>query len=583
MGTQQIDLEELKKLVTEAFNAILQPKFDRIHRRLEELNAATEGRLCFPPAKQRLQTAEDVDELTAISKDVVAFCELIEGEGKISPSLGTAGQKRIEGSSIKYAVGGYPCFAPVKQSSAAGDIVVEQEEDSPISPTWGKFLGFPGMDYPMETPTDPAEFKTPKLALNNLAAETFQSGDGREYKFTESTILEVKSRNANASEEFLELQRETPNTAQTPIRSETARPISAAALLQKPESDSENRYLVGEFKLESSETTTGNQFLDDYGRCMQLDNDLNRPEIKTPKVPELQNSAKTFKFQNGGNTKIVDSLITDAGQDLGMFVRLIWKPFEQDLSGQLEWVGFNQEIPSLQVPPKFVIASRGSGQLLLYFPATIDLAAGQGLQGNTQTNLIMLESSSNGVGAVLSIVLPQLEYTFEDPFWVSCDRLLFCKFIQALRAKLFEEGGPDMIQIGPFYESKLLAKEAIEVGKKKGRICLSQNPCSGYILWRHGSLNWLGGNSRLRFFIAYKDAIFPMVCFVDPDDVIKVVFQGLKVAISKLENCQNIVKAETVFKKLTLELHSRVMDEIRVQRLIPHESRYVLLQRHGIG
>ncbi|CAL1400377.1 unnamed protein product [Linum trigynum] len=150
---------------------------------------------------------------------------------------------------------------------------------------------------------------------------------------------------------------------------QTASPNSAEALLQKPEFDSENGYLVGKIEHESSKTSKGNQFLDDYGKCMQLDSDLNRPEIKTPKVPELQNSAKTFKFQNGGNTKIVDSLITEAGQDLGMFERLIWKPFEQDLSGQLEWVGLNKEIPSLQVPPEFVIATGGSGQLLLYFPA----------------------------------------------------------------------------------------------------------------------------------------------------------------------------------------------------------------------
>ncbi|CAL1406139.1 unnamed protein product [Linum trigynum] len=170
-----------------------------------------------------------------------------------------------------------------------------------------------------------------------------------------------------------------------------------------------------------------------------------------------------------------------------------------------------------------------------------------------------------------------------DPLWDQFYDAFDKRKDQAFSAKLFEEGEPDMIQIGHFYKSQLLAKEAIKVGKKKGRIWLSQNPCSGYILWRHDSLNWLCGNSMLRVCIADKVSIFPMVCFVDPDDVIKVVFQGLKFATSKLENCQNLVKAETVFKKPTLELHSRSMDEILVQRLIPHESRYVLLQRHGIG
>ncbi|CAL1413195.1 unnamed protein product [Linum trigynum] len=164
----------------------------------------------------------------------------------------------------------------------------------------------------------------------------------------------------------------------------------------------------------------------------------------------------------------------------------------------------------------------------------------------------------------------------------------FCEWFEqqhakVLRATLFEEVEPDMIQIGHFYESQLLAKEAIKVGKKKGRICLSQNPCSGYILWRHGSLNWLGGNSILIVFFADKVTNFPMVCFVDPDDVIKVVFQGLQVATSKLENCQKMVKSGNCFVKPTLELDSRSMDLIQDQRLPQHETRYVYVQREGTG
>ncbi|CAI0464940.1 unnamed protein product, partial [Linum tenue] len=66
-------------------------------------------------------------------------------------------------------------------------------------------------------------------------------------------------------------------------------------------------------------------------------------------------------------------------------------------------------------------------------------------------------------------------------------------------------------------------------------------------------------------------------------DVIKVVFQGLKVATSKLENCQKMAKAENCFVKPTLELNSRSMDLIRDQRLLQHETRYVYIPREGIG
>ncbi|CAL1353524.1 unnamed protein product [Linum trigynum] len=76
-----------------------------------------------------------------------------------------------------------------------------------------------------------------------------------------------------------------------------------------------------------------------------------------------------------------------------------------------------------------------------------------------------------------------------------------------------------------------------------------------------------------------------MICFLDPDDVIKVVFQCLKVATSKLENCQKqkIAEAENCFVKPTLELNSRSMDLIQVQRLPQHETKYVYVQREGIG
>ncbi|CAL1379290.1 unnamed protein product [Linum trigynum] len=77
--------------------------------------------------------------------------------------------------------------------------------------------------------------------------------------------------------------------------------------------------------------------------------------------------------------------------------------------------------------------------------------------------------------------------------------------------------------------------------------------------------------------------MFLMVCFEDPEDVIKVIFQGLKVATSKLENCQKMAKAGNCFLKPTLELNSRSMDGSHVKRLPQHETRYVYLPREGIG
>ncbi|CAL1394502.1 unnamed protein product [Linum trigynum] len=207
------------------------------------------------------------------------------------------------------------------------------------------------------------------------------------------------------------------------------------------------------------------------------------------------------------------------------------------------------------------------------------------------TNLMKLKSWRKednlwaGEEFEVQIFLPKSVFgqsTF-DPIWDQFCEGFDKKNDQALRAKLFEEGEPDMILNGQLYTFLLLDKEAIEVGKKKGRIWLSQNPCSGYIIWRHGSLNWLIGNSMLRVCFADNVTIFPMVCFMGPEDVIKVVFQVLKVATLKLENCQKMTKAENCSVKPTLELNSRSMDGIQVKRLPQHKTRYVCEQREGIG
>ncbi|CAL1381933.1 unnamed protein product [Linum trigynum] len=170
-----------------------------------------------------------------------------------------------------------------------------------------------------------------------------------------------------------------------------------------------------------------------------------------------------------------------------------------------------------------------------------------------------------------------------DPVWNKFCKDFDKRKFQALRSKLFEEGEPDTILESIEFHPGLIVKEAKSNCKVKAENCPSQNPCSGYILWRHGSLNRLGGNSRLRVCFADKVVMFSMVCLVEPDDVIKVVFQGLKVATSKLENCQKMVKSGNCFVKPNLELNSRSMDMIRDQRLLQHETRNVYLPREGMG
>ncbi|CAL1406414.1 unnamed protein product [Linum trigynum] len=70
-----------------------------------------------------------------------------------------------------------------------------------------------------------------------------------------------------------------------------------------------------------------------------------------------------------------------------------------------------------------------------------------------------------------------------------------------------------------------------------------------------------------------------MAWFLDQGEVIKVVFQGLKVATPKPEYCQILAKYGRQFGKLTLKAYSRKMAVIRVLRVTPHENVCIIYYR----
>ncbi|CAL1400308.1 unnamed protein product [Linum trigynum] len=300
-------------------------------------------------------------------------------------------------------------------------------------------------------------------------------------------------------------------------------------------------------------------------------------------------SSETGIFKSSGGGKLLDDdwrRFRDY-RCTGVAVIDCWDRYESILCNELDRGGLGTKSPNLELSPEFLPAPDSAN----CWPESVSLSnsiLGQiffvvWVECEPWSPTKRLEQIECELEA--AIVMPKIVFaqpTF-DPIWDQ-----FCEWFEqtkdkVLRATLFQEGGPDMIPNCPPFTSQLFDKEAIKVGKKKGRIWLCQNPCSGYILWRHGSLNWLGGNSILRVCFSDKVTIFLMVCFMDPEDVIKVVFQVLKVATSKLENCQKMAKAGNCFVKSTLELSSRSMDPIRDQRLLQHQTRYVFEQREGIG
>ncbi|CAL1371889.1 unnamed protein product [Linum trigynum] len=66
-------------------------------------------------------------------------------------------------------------------------------------------------------------------------------------------------------------------------------------------------------------------------------------------------------------------------------------------------------------------------------------------------------------------------------------------------------------------------------------------------------------------------------------EVVKAAFQGLKVAVSKLADCQNLAKSGGMVRKVTLEVHSGKRGSNHGRSFVPHESAFDCLQKQGIG
>ncbi|CAL1390232.1 unnamed protein product [Linum trigynum] len=74
-----------------------------------------------------------------------------------------------------------------------------------------------------------------------------------------------------------------------------------------------------------------------------------------------------------------------------------------------------------------------------------------------------------------------------------------------------------------------------------------------------------------------------LVCLVAQEEVIKVVFQGLKVATSKLENCQKMAKAENCIEIPTLMDYIWSLEHDLRLIQVGDEIGSFLLQRKEIG
>ncbi|CAL1401815.1 unnamed protein product [Linum trigynum] len=564
------DLKEVRRLQEEHHMALLTTPLQL------RSNPARTHDPCFSATKQSADTGLTADDEEEESTHEEAPDTSLEVEG-ITESREEAPTSTEDARLVPVTRAETPA-APPKQSAPWALVVEPNREDSNPENTSGTLQMYPRISIEGFNGTT-------QTGLKNLTAELPLLRAKQGMRENESVGITREESNFAAGVEIVTTTPETSEVGSLDMIvadfEESIRP--ARPLFAKSPADDEP-LLRRAIELDLSQIRDAKSFMGIHGMSRMHQFASNMLGLKNPKF-EFDNLS--LKLADGGNGRRADSKAKMMIRDWKIDPSFNWKPGEELGVDELCWGSSKRKAPIQSNELNNGDGVRRPENSFGHFPVQLFIE-GDLFRSQKECPTVLQASK----------VLKDLEATFEavifeskkmieqptfDPIWDQfCERFEQRK-AKVLRATLFQQGGPDMIPNYQPLTSQLLDKEAIEVGKKKGRIWLCQNPCSGYILWRHGSLNWLGGNSILRVSFADKVTIFPMVCFMDPEDVIKVIFPVLKVATLKLENCQKMAKAENCFVKPTLELNSRIMDGIQVKRLPQHETRYFYVQREGIG
>ncbi|CAL1383227.1 unnamed protein product [Linum trigynum] len=555
--------------------------FRKLQREFPTPETTASNDLCFSDVKQSsaFRSPADVVEAKPVHDVAKNVCLDIGGTTKSlekSPEL--VGDDQAPPSTTLPP----HCYFTEKQSVKNDDLVMATGDDSSAAIEFETFQEIPRTNSRGEELSNSAEKKNSiqaKIPLET-AVQSRREGDlGGEVGSRSDPTSGAETIYGGPGSFSLEWN---PSNA-----SESKEPILAKSALQKLGNGKETTEVGGAIDDDSDQMEVSDTFWKDPGSCRELQFVSKQLGIKTPKIDLVFLCCGYSNSGDGGKRKLIDSTRMVMNQGWKRDLNFNRRPGEDVGVDELDWECFNSKTPICS--KEFVCKEELRRRANYFDPFQVQLIGDKGFFQAQEEFTTALQASK---------VLEELEGRFEsvnflpqkmfeqptfDPIWDQFCERFEQRNAKVLRATLFQEGGPDMIPNCPQFTSQLLDKEAIKVGKKKGRIWLSVGTVSRYILWRHGSRNWLDGNSVLRIRFADKVSIYPMVCLMDSNDVIKVVFQGLKVATSKLENCQKMTKAENCSVRPTLELNSRRMDGIQVKRLPQNETRYVCEQREGIG
>ncbi|CAL1388696.1 unnamed protein product [Linum trigynum] len=439
MGTQQINEEELKKMVIEAIKATFQPKFDRIQRRIDELKLRTNN-IVSP----QLSAVHNPNSVMNCDNCVPTRTnKALDVKDRSLELIWVAERGHSSGSKVEKEAGASRlCSSPIKQSVYYVDGVVALARDSTQEITSEVYPEVEGMtksqqEVPEQTVGDRIPPLTGTQKLCQFLAEQSSEIDDIVVLYGDDSKQEVFINTFNEDPGMFKVDKIHPERARMKNHEVGCLPLTV------PQFDSKTGYLVGELERDSIQSNDAGKFLDDHRTRTDAQFISKISQFRIPNLESDELGSAQFENANSWKIAVDDSSlprgIRSAKMD-GKFDSVMEKaPASRELrNGSLDCPNSYSGQGSL-----FAAKLRHSGKLPDHLAELVLVNKGQIFLSDDEET-VWVEESAIEWGMMCreaAIAMPKIVFeqpTFDHQFCEAFDK----KNDQALRAKLFEEGEP---------------------------------------------------------------------------------------------------------------------------------------------
>ncbi|CAL1384676.1 unnamed protein product [Linum trigynum] len=434
MGSLQIDMDEFKKMLTDAFNATFQPKFDRVSHRIDEFALPRNNTTSTPSFTVRNPIPEGSQDQGFVIRPAHDLEERVR-------SLDRRTLASSQGIPVQTSTGAHHlCFPSSKQSPQRGEVDAELGEESSHT-TSADMVQVASRIFTLEW------FASIQDQLQNRDRPATPLHSRKQSRREGDFVVEI-GEDSNSAIGAKSIPT-TPKTLEA-TSSEMNRPgIGESIRVKLPlfvkQTADEDPLLGGAIQLDSSKSNVVESSQEVRGTCRIQQFEEKVLGYKTPNFDLVFLGCGHSNSVDGGKGEL-DELKTMAMlRDLGMEQNFNWKPGEEFGVLELDGGYLNHKPPIVPSKNECRTAVRRHGNCSERNSAKLVVKAGLfqphkafpiKLQAPTQ-----LDAIDDEIEAAKVVPKKMFEQATFDPIW---DR--FCDDFdkrkdQALRSKLFEEGG----------------------------------------------------------------------------------------------------------------------------------------------